>query len=391
MIDEAISVTTFNKYIKSIFDSETMLQQIQIFGEITDFQMRTNMTYFTLKDSISQLPCVFFGILSKEIKNGEQIIITGSPNYYVKGGRFNFNVIKIEPYGTGAIYMQFLLLKEKLEKEGLFDLAHKKTMPALIDTIGVVTSQTGAVIKDIINVTQRRNPNVNIVLYPSKVQGENASKTVIEGIKYFENLDKIDAIIVARGGGSLEDLSVFNDENLARCVFECKKFVVSAIGHETDFTIIDFVADLRAPTPSVAAEMLTKDIIQTKQSWKKNKEKLMLNMLWLFDKKNKLFSNQNQNFSYEIARIISSAEKKFESVKNKLSNTMSSYFSQLLYQIAFNTTKLEKLNPNNILKIGYAKINQNSKGISNIKNLIQNEPFDVIMIDGKIRAKEIKE
>ena len=390
MIDKAISVSELNNYIKSIFEAEVMLHGISVYGEITDLQLVRDVAYYTIKDSNSALQCVTFGSQSKfvNVKNGDQVVVSGSPNYYTKLGRFNFNVYKIEPYGQGLLYLQFLQLKEKLEKEGLFDQLHKKPIPKAINKIGVITSMTGAVIQDIINVTKRRNPNTNIVLFPAKVQGEGSVQTIIQGINFFENYSCVDAIIIARGGGSMEDLSIFNDESLARRIFNCSKFVLSAVGHETDFTIADFVSDLRAPTPSAGAELLTKDISNLKNTFEDYKIKMQKTIFSIIDKKENQIKFVWQKLLNQTEKLLKDTENKFFQSKNKLLNAIDNYINQKDYELAINQTNLSKLNPKNILSLGYAKIEQNNLSIYTLANLQQEQTFEVIMQDGQIRAKQ---
>ena len=260
MQNRVISVSVFSNYIKNILDAETLLYNINIVGEISNWSQSGENVFFTLKDSTSILNCVLFGNSNyKKYNTGDKVIVTGSPKYYVKGGKLNFNCSHIELFGEGEIRKRFLELKNRLQAEGLFDAVHKKSMPKDIKRLGVVTSETGAVIHDIINVTKRRNSAQDIVLFPIKVQGIGADIEIAKAINFFSNYEKVDAIIVGRGGGSEEDLENFNSETVARAIYNCNKFVVSAVGHETDYTICDLVADLRAPTPSAAAELLTKD------------------------------------------------------------------------------------------------------------------------------------
>lgn len=390
MTNNAISVSQIASYIKAIFDAEEMLHGIMVYGELVDLSVRGDMAFFTLKDNGAALNCVAFDSANKfaKVKNGDQVVVTGSPSYYVKGGRLNFNVSKIEPYGQGAFYLQFLRLKEQLEKEGLFDQNRKKTMPKNIATIGVVTAEAGAVIRDIIHVTRRRNPNVNIVLYPAKVQGEGAAQTVIEGVRFFEQYAPVDAIVVARGGGSAEDLSAFNDEALARAVFDCSKFVVSAVGHETDFTILDFVASLRAPTPSAAAELLTEDIASTKEVWTLLQTRLTKGFLRLVENKQNRFSLVKQQFVHAFASMLANAENTLTQQKNKLVHAMDGFVTQKEYQISYADAALGKLNPKNILQRGYAKLEQENKSIATLNMLNQQKPFLIIMQDGQMVAKK---
>ncbi|MBQ8762230.1 MAG: exodeoxyribonuclease VII large subunit, partial [Clostridia bacterium] len=260
-MDNVISVSQFSVYVKQIFEHEELLHDILIFGEVSGFNVSRGIAYFNIKDEDALLACVKFGVTGLDYlpKDGEMVLVRGSPNYYIKGGRFSFNVTKIEPYGKGLLYQQFLEMKEKLEKAGLFDEKNKKPLPLNIKKIGVVTASTGAVIHDIMDITGRRNPLLDILLYPAKVQGVGAEETIAKGVSVLDKTD-VDVIIVARGGGSIEDLSCFNTEVLAYAIYNANKPVISAVGHETDYTICDLVADIRAPTPSAAAELVSVDM-----------------------------------------------------------------------------------------------------------------------------------
>ena len=250
-----LSISQLNNYIKNIFDNEELLIGVSVYGEVTNFKISNGIAYFDIKEEGAQLSCVKFSTFYPFAKNGDQVIVTGKLNYHVKLGKLSFVASKVEPYGMGQLYKQFLELKERLEKEGIFDQSKKKQLPKYVNKIGVVTSETGAVIRDIYNVTRSKNPYTDILVYPSRVQGVGAEDEIVEGIKFFNTLNDVDVIIVARGGGSFEDLAPFNTEKVARAVFESELPVISAVGHETDFTLIDFASDLRTPTPSVAAEV----------------------------------------------------------------------------------------------------------------------------------------
>ncbi|MBQ3502831.1 MAG: exodeoxyribonuclease VII large subunit, partial [Clostridia bacterium] len=258
----ALTVTQLNKRIKDILENEVILEHVTVMGEISSFSVTRGIAYFNIKDDESLLSCVMFGC-NNTYNIGDKVQVTGSVNYYVKGGKLSISVSKIEAIGQGELYQKFLDLKAKLEAEGLFDSNIKKSIPRYIKRIGVITSKTGAVLQDIRNVTYRRNPTVDLVLYDVQVQGVVAVDQIVEAINFFSNYDAVDVVVVARGGGSIEDLQPFNEEAVARACFNCQKPIVSAVGHETDFTIIDFVADLRAPTPSAAAELLAFDYYDT--------------------------------------------------------------------------------------------------------------------------------
>ena len=256
-----LNITQLNTIIKRIIDAEEFLQTISVYGEVSNYKVSAGNAYFDIKEQGAQLSCIKFGA-SEDVHNGDLVLLTGRLNYYVKTGKLSFIANKIEPYGLGELYKQFLMLKEKLAAEGLFDERVKKELPRYANKVGVVTSETGAVIRDIVHVAKKKNPYTDIVVYPSRVQGDGAEKEIIAGLKYFENSD-VDVVIIARGGGSFEDLAPFNTEALARAIFACKKPIISAVGHETDFSISDFAADMRAPTPSVAGELAFFDFKQT--------------------------------------------------------------------------------------------------------------------------------
>lgn len=246
-------------YIKNMFLREYVLRNISVMGEVSNCKYHSSgHIYFTIKDKSSQLPCVMFASsrsgLQFKLEEGQSIIVSGSIGVYERDGRYQLYARKITKEGSGRLYEEYEKMKKRLLAEGLFDDSRKKPVPKYAAKIGVVTAETGAVIQDICNVSHRRNPYVQIYLYPAKVQGDGAAQTVIEGIRYFEKTD-VDTIIIGRGGGSIEDLWAFNEEELVRAVAECTKPIISAVGHETDTTLTDFAADLRAPTPSAAAEL----------------------------------------------------------------------------------------------------------------------------------------
>ncbi len=258
-MQEVTTVSQINLYIKNMFVRDYALRQLRVKGEVSNCKYHSSgHIYFTLKDRASQLSCVMFASyrrnLDFRLQEGQSVVVEGNISVYERDGKYQMYAVDIVQEGAGRLYEEYEKLKKRLLAEGLFDDAKKKPVPKYAQKIGVVTAQTGAVIQDICNVSHRRNPYVQILLYPAKVQGKDAHKTIIEGIQYFDNTD-VDTIIIGRGGGSIEDLWEFNQEALAYAIFACTKPVISAVGHETDTTIADFVADLRAPTPSAAAEL----------------------------------------------------------------------------------------------------------------------------------------
>ena len=386
-----LSVTQINSYIKAIFDAEVMLQNICVFGEVSSYNVSGGNAYFNLKDESGMIPCVLFGANKFDTpKIGDMVLVSGSMNYYAKGGRLSFNAYSIMPYGRGLLYEKFLKLKTELEERGYFDIERKKPIPDYVKRIGVVSSDTGAVIHDIINVTTRRNDCVDIVLYPVKVQGVGAEQEISAGIDFFSNYDKVDVIIVARGGGSLEDLEPFNSEVVANAVFRCKKPLVSAVGHETDFTIIDFVADLRAPTPSAAAELVVWD--------KALKVEKVYSEMHKIDNKFNLCVVNNTNkvlglvegYERDVLRLLDKFKAKIEVSTLKLQNIDNLINNKInaVDRLDFN---IRKLNPQNIAKMGYSKILKGSSVVVSINDLNDDDVVGLSLIDGMIKAKVCKE
>lgn len=258
-MSRAVTVSQINRYIANLFKQDYTLSGIQVKGEISGCKYHySGHIYFTLKDAGAAISCVMFSTQRKgldfTLEDGQSVIVTGRISVFERDGRYQLYARSIVQDGVGRLYEEYEKLKKRLLSEGLFDEQRKKQIPRFASKIGIVTAKTGAVIQDICNVTYRRNPYVQLYLYPAKVQGEGAAKTVIDGIHYFEKTD-VDTIIIGRGGGSVEDLWCFNDEKLARVIAACTKPIISAVGHETDTTISDYAADLRAPTPSAAAEL----------------------------------------------------------------------------------------------------------------------------------------
>ena len=386
-----ISVTQLNSYIKGIFDAEQMLHNICVYGEVSGYKISNGIAYFNIKEGDNLLPCVLFGATKfPEPNMGDLVLLTGSVSYWAKGGRLSFNATKIEPYGKGLLYQQFLELKNKLELKGYFDKSKKKIIPPYVKRIGVVTSATGAVIQDIIDVTTRRNDTIDIVLYPVKVQGVGAEIEIANGINFFSEYKDVDVVIVARGGGSLEDLQPFNTEIVADATYACHKPIVSAVGHETDYTIIDFVSDLRAPTPSAAAEL----VAWSKKDTIDDIYKLVLRM-------EKSLNNSINNTSNIIARDIQKIEHKLQTriseginqVKlscNKINYEIDKKLNNFENKIKLYEHSLVKLNPYNLLNRGYTKIEFDGKIINSVTDLNKDNEIHLRMKDGRISANVVE-
>lgn len=263
-IPNVYSVGELNSYLKNMFAQDYLLQKISVRGEVSNCKYHTSgHIYFTLKDSKGVVDCVMFAGkrtgLSFRLSEGQQVIVSGSVNLYERDGRYQLYANRIQQEGSGLLYEKFERLKRELEESGMFAQEYKQSIPRFIRTLGVVTAETGAAVRDVIQVARRRNPCVQIVLYPAIVQGAAAAPSIVRGIRALERLG-VDVMIVGRGGGSMEDLWAFNEREVAQAVFDCSVPVISAVGHETDFTIIDFVSDKRAPTPSAAAELAVTEL-----------------------------------------------------------------------------------------------------------------------------------
>ena len=385
MEEKAITVSQLSTYIKQIFDAEELLFNIKVIGEVSGLSIVRGVAYFILKDENAMLSCVCFNADYFDFKNGDNVVVTGSPKYYVKGGKLNFNVSKVVKSGIGELYQKFLELKQELEQKGYFEESKKKNLPSIINRIGVVTSKEGAVIQDIINVRTRRNPYIDIVLYPAKVQGVNAEYEIAEGIKFLEQYN-VDLIIVARGGGSLEDLQPFNTKVVADAIFNCNKFILSAVGHETDFTICDFCSDLRAPTPSAAAELVCENIGDKLQKFNLCLQKLK-------DATKNLYISKQDELITEVKKIKTlyqtQNEFMFENLKRlsvNLSYTVKTYLSKKEYEYNLLNSKLLKLNPSEILKLGYASLKIKGKTVSSVTEMKKGDCLTVVLNDGIVNT-----
>ena len=387
MNESYLSVSQVNNYIKNIFDAEILLQGICIYGEIGGYNVSGGNAYFTLKDENSLINCVMFGARTAAPAVGDTVLAFGSMQYYTKGGRITFNVGRIEPYGKGLLYENFLKLKQKLEDLGYFDPAKKKPIPRYVKRVGVVTSETGAVIQDIRDVTRRRNDTIDIVLYPVKVQGVGAEVEIARGIDFFSDYDNVDCVIVARGGGSAEDLQAFNTEVVADAAYRCKKPLVSAVGHETDFTIIDFVSDLRAPTPSAAAELV---------AWKKDDVVAALRdaLDYMLDDLDAMQREKTSDVQHLFTKLQLSSErmiglndKSISSFASRLNVAMDNKISATERYLEIQEKALQGLNPMVILDRGYAVISRGDKKIDGITGLNEGESVKITMKDGSMQTE----
>lgn len=380
-----ITVSQLAGYLKQIFDAEELLHGIAVCGEISDWSSVRGTAYFTLKDSSSAIPCVCFSIGDSDFKNGDSVMAIGSVKYYTKGGKLNFNVFKIEPYGESVFYKQYLELKQALLEKGYFDESNKKPIPKDIKRIGVVSSAEGAVIQDIINVRTRRNPSIDIVLYPVRVQGDGAEQEIARGIEVLDGYN-VDAIIVARGGGSFEDLMPFNTEIVANATYNCKKFIMSAVGHETDYTIIDFCSDMRAPTPSAAAELICSDLFGDRNYFYKQFSRLFI----VFDK---YMKQKEENYQSDLTSLLNN----YNDLFNERENEYNSYLTRIYSltnrfldapqkKLELTAKLLDKLNPNEVLKLGYSVVKSGYGHVCSVDEVFLGQSIDVVMKDGLINT-----
>lgn len=390
---EPITVTALNKYIKNIVDNDEFLGMVYIRGEISNFKNHyTGHLYFTLKDETSLIKCVMFKTYTSNLnftpKDGMSVVILGSVSVFERDGVYQIYVKGMEMDGVGALYAEYERLKSKLTEEGLFDENKKKKIPMLPKSIGVITSKTGAVIRDIINVTTRRFPNVNIKLYPASVQGKGAAETIVNGLKYFNQARNVDVIIVARGGGSLEDLWPFNEEITARAIYESNIPVISAVGHETDFTIADFVADLRAPTPSAAGELAVPELNELIWKLGNIRKKMCLLLTQKLElMKNKYYSLMNSKVlknPYDVLQQKTLTVEKFET--ELISNITIKIKDDKLKLIKI-ASSLDALSPLKTLARGYSLIEDENKNvITSIKEIKKDDIVSIVLADGSKEA-----
>ncbi len=388
-----ISVTELNKYIKNKIDSDEVLNNVLVKGEISNYKHHyTGHLYFTLKDENSLIKCIMFKSsavrLKFEPRDGMKVMAFGTVSVFERDGVYQIYVKAMQEDGMGSLYKAYEELKAKLEKEGLFDVNHKKQIPTFPKCIGVLTSNTGAVIKDIINVSTRRNPNVYIKLLPVPVQGEGAAEKIADAIKLMNDKQLADVIIIARGGGSLEDLWPFNEEIVARAIYDSKLPVISAVGHETDFTIADFVADLRAPTPSSAAELAVPNIsdLVLKLDSYSNRFKLALKkkvelMRLRYEKcmNSRVFKEPTQKINEKYMII----DLKIKSIQNSMMSIYKDKKTNMIKQIS----KLDALSPLKTLTRGYSIIQKNGKVIKSVSDVKKDDEVDLRLTDGIAKAK----
>lgn len=381
-----ISVSQLNNYIRGVFDIDGVLSSVSVCGEVTNVKPSYNGCYFSLKDDQAAINCFCYeGAVKPE--TGTIVVAEGQINYFTRNGSVSLFVRRLTATkNTGAAYLKFVELKEKLKKEGLFDEERKKTVPHCCNKVGIVTSETGAVIHDIETVALRRQPFVNLILYPVKVQGAGAETEIAQGINYFANTD-VDVIIVGRGGGSNEDLSVFNDEILVRAVANSPKPVVSAVGHGVDYTLCDFAADKRAVTPSEAAEFVTIDVASAKSHIDATLTRMNVavsaRLGQYCDKVNYSLKNINSDAIFALEKAKNQIKELICASERRFTDKISSEEQRLKTSVA----KINSLNPLNVLQRGYAYVSKDDVAIKSVDDVNVNDQISLATYDGKIVAQ----
>lgn len=391
-MEQISSVSQINMYIKNMFIRDYRLNNISVKGEVSNCKYHSSgHIYFTIKDRTSQLSCVMFASMRKnlefKLEEGQSIIVNGNISVYERDGKYQLYANDITKEGSGRLYEEYEKLKRRLFEEGLFDESKKRKIPSYAKKIGVVTARTGAVIQDICNVSNRRNPYVQIILYPAKVQGAGAADTIINGIKYFEKTD-VDTVIIGRGGGSIEDLWAFNDEKLARTIAGCSKPLISAVGHETDTTIADYAADLRAPTPSAAAELAVYSYRETVIALREASHSLRWQMENILKIKKMKLAQYITCIQHESPKnLINERRMYVADMQEKIENLMQQKLTSSKHQLELYIQEMKGLSPLYKLQGGYAYVSDGSgKNIKSVDELEKGKQIELAFKDGYAKA-----
>ena len=391
-----MTVTELNEYIKELLERNTLLSRVTVCGEVSNFVSHTSgHLYFSLKDEGGQIRAIMFrsdaARLRFQMKDGMRVILTGSVSVYAKSGAYQLYVRSAQPDGVGALYLAYEQLKAKLAGEGLFDEAHKLPLPRHPLRVGVITSPTGAAVRDIINVSTRRFPGACIYLYPALVQGEGAEDSLISALDYFEKSRLVDAIIIGRGGGSIEDLWAFNGERLARKLYEMTIPTVSAVGHETDFTICDFVSDLRAPTPSAAAELVFPDVRELYLQLDGALDSAQRAVLsYIERRRERLLSLAERPVLSSADGVILPLEEELLRQKEALLRAISHTLEKKAQELILLSEKASSMSPLSVLSRGYAVPMTERGVVTSVSDISPGEELSVVLSDGKILATVTK-
>ena len=387
------TVSQANSYIKSMFAQDFALNKISVKGEISNCKYHpSGHIYFTLKDGGSQIGAVMFSSqrlnLKFRLEEGQQVVVQGTIDVYERDGRYQLYARQITREGTGDLYLRFEQLKQELEEMGMFDGSYKQPIPKYARRVGIVTASTGAAIRDIMNISARRNPYVQLVLYPALVQGTEAKYSIVRGIETLDAMG-LDVIIVGRGGGSIEDLWAFNEEMVARAIFNCSTPIISAVGHETDVTIADYVADLRAPTPSAAAELAVFDYSQFEakcQLYQRTLERTMKNRLERV--RYRLNQCRLKLELYHPSRVINEKRQRLADLESRLTRVMSKRLEAYRHRLALDSGRLQALSPLAQLGRGYSFVTgRDGKRLDSVKQAAKGDQLRIELRDGTIVAK----
>ena len=392
MARNVYTVKQVNSYIKNMFTQDFMLNRIYVKGEVSNCKYHTSgHIYFSLKDESGTIACVMFagqrGGLSFHMREGQQIIVLGSVNVYERTGSYQLYAQEIRLDGEGALYEKYQMLKQELEEMGMFAPEYKKAIPRYAKRIGVVTAPTGAAVRDIMNISARRNPYVQLLLYPAQVQGEGAKESIVRGIRMLETKN-VDVIIVGRGGGSIEDLWAFNDECVARAIFDCQVPVISAVGHETDVTIADYVADLRAPTPSAAAELAVWDYRQLQGYLDECRLRMNRSMTGTIRINRLRLKELDVRLSYLHPRHkLQDQQQRLIELEEELRTLMRDLVKEARHRLAIQIEKLNGLSPVRKLNQGFAYVEEADGGVvKSIRQVEKGDELTVYVTDGLIRT-----
>ena len=392
MARNVYTVKQVNSYIKNMFTQDFMLNRIYVKGEVSNCKYHTSgHIYFSLKDESGTIACVMFagqrGGLSFHMREGQQIIVLGSVNAYERTGSYQLYAQEIRLDGEGTLYEKYQMLKQELEEMGMFAPEYKKAIPRYAKRIGVVTAPTGAAVRDIMNISARRNPYVQLLLYPAQVQGEGAKESIVRGIRMLETKN-VDVIIVGRGGGSIEDLWAFNDECVARAIFDCQVPVISAVGHETDVTIADYVADLRAPTPSAAAELAVWDYRQLQGYLDECRLRMNRSMTGTIRINRLRLKELDVRLSYLHPRHkLQDQQQRLIELEEELRTLMRDRVKAARHRLAIQIEKLNGLSPVRKLNQGFAYVEEADGGVvKSIRQVEMGDELTVYVTDGLIRT-----
>ncbi|MCK8825444.1 exodeoxyribonuclease VII large subunit [Fuchsiella alkaliacetigena] len=394
MEQQLITVTELNNYIKYKLEDDKFLSDLLVTGEVSNFHHHSSgHMYFTLKDEDTRVKCVLFASYNRSLsfmpEDGMQVLIKGDIGLYQPRGEYQLYVKEIEPEGVGALHIAYEQLKKRLQGEGLFAAATKKELPEIPSRIGVITSPTGAAFRDFLSVAKRRFAKANILLAPATVQGEKAEESLLAALKRLIDYGEVEVIVITRGGGSLEDLWSFNSEKLARSVFAASVPIISAVGHETDYTILDFVADLRAPTPSAAAELVIPSCEQLTKHLKQLKTSLIRAMKeQIKSRRTALESLSQRRVFLEPNRELRSLKQRLDELKSRLKSTFKANFSLTKEKLEHQVSRLDSLSPLNTLARGYALCRQeDQETLSSVEEVEVGEEVEIVLADGKIKSE----